>query len=85
MCLLFINQQPKYWEITQLQITLEEEEEATSLLGRDSSALNPSELPFPTANPESYRNSNLSCLLKNKVIKNELTHALSKTLQHHKS
>lgn len=27
------------------------------------SALNPSELPFPTANPDSYRKSNFSCRL----------------------
>lgn len=50
--------------------TLVEEEAdlwSGSDLGTDSSSdLNPSELllPFPTANPESYRKSNLSCLLQ---------------------
>ena len=34
-----------------------------SAVGKVSSALKPSELVFPTANPESYKNSNLSCLL----------------------
>ena len=39
-------------------------EGASSFLGA-SRALKPSEAPaFPTANPDSYRNSNLSCLLK---------------------
>lgn len=36
-----------------------------SVFGTDSRALKP-ELPFPTAKPESYKNSKRSCLLPNK-------------------
>ena len=42
-----------------------EDEGASSDFGKASSALKPSEaLAFPTPNPDSYRKSNLSCLLE---------------------